>query len=210
MVYLSDTNKSLFISLAQKLIVIANARYRDENKFLFEIANFLGQLDLLFSLEENNKIGDAVIPIIENLEYNSLTDLSDVISSLHYELCSAAIYGIIKEEIIPYGDFEFDDLIKAHKANYDLGIDINVLIYLIGKLMVHLVALYSKDGILDLKIQAVEKLKILTQIRYFTPMTFESGEELEKLINIVQVDLDSLSNPSSDTAGATESEKAEE
>ena len=61
MATISPVNKSLFISLAQKLIVIANARYRDEEKYLLEITNFLGILDVIFSLEENKEIGDSVV-----------------------------------------------------------------------------------------------------------------------------------------------------
>ena len=70
MATISPVNKSLFISLAQKLIVIANARYRDEEKYLLEITNFLGMLDVIFSLEENKEIGDAVVLYLENIKYD--------------------------------------------------------------------------------------------------------------------------------------------
>ena len=86
MTTISPVNKSLFISLAQKLIVIANARYRNEEKYLSEITNFLGMLDVTFSLEENKAIEDSVTSYLGKMEYDASVDLSDIISILHTEL----------------------------------------------------------------------------------------------------------------------------
>lgn len=198
MATISPVNKSLFISLAQKLIVIANARYRDEEKYLLEITNFLGILDLTFSLEENKYIGDAIVPYIENMEYDASIDLSDIISLLHTELCLATIYGYSNDVILSYHEavatFE-KGFIYEHTHSKYMGSSKTMLVYLFARIMINLVALYSRDGIMDLKKQAVEKVKLLSNIRYFTTIDFEAGEELDKLLSINQADLDLLSNP---------------
>ena len=75
-----------------------------------------------------------------------------------------------------------------------MGCQKTMLVYLLAKIMVHLVALYARDGVMDLKKQAVEKVKILSNIRFFTTIDFEAGEELDKLLELNQKGLDMLSS----------------
>ena len=197
MATISPVNKSLFISLAQKLIVIANARYRDEEKYLLEITNFLGMLDVIFSLEENKEIGDAVVLYLENIKYDGTDDLSNIISILHYELCLATIYGYSSDIILSYEECNaaFDKgFVYEHTNSSYMGCQKTMLVYLLAKIMVHLVALYARDGVMDLKKQADEKVKILSNIRFFTTIDFEAGEELDKLLELNQKGLDMLSS----------------
>ena len=197
MATISPVNKSLFISLAQKLIVIANARYRNEEKYLLEITNFLGVLDVIFSLEENKEIGDSVVLYLENMEYDAYVDLSDIISILHAELCLATIYGYSSDVILSYEECKaaFDKgFVYEHNNSSYMGCQKTMLVYLFARIMVNLVALYSRDGIMDLKKQAVEKVKLLSNIRYFTTVDFETGEELDKLLELNQKGLDMLNS----------------
>lgn len=197
MTTISPVNKSLFISLAQKLIVIANARYRDEEKYLLEITNFLGMLDVTFSLEENKAIEDSVTSYLGKMEYDASVDLSDIISILHHELCLATIYGYSSDIILSYEECTaaYDKgFVYEHNNSSYMGSSKTMLVYLFARIMIHLVALYAKDGIMDLKKQAVEKVKVLSNIRFFTTIDFEAGEELDKLLEINQKGLDMLSN----------------
>lgn len=172
--------------LIEELVESMLELYKDEEKFLKELKDVLGTIDLFYTVSKTFGETSLSSDLIHLIEYDKHTNIWNISAELHKQLCKTLRFGLDSRYAENNKEINMDEVTIDHfvDAGWDINMNKSKIVFLTAKLMIHYSALYP-TACLDLDSILLKKIKIVEFLKMSDEKLFlENKEVLEKILNL--------------------------